>query len=99
MPDVKHLPRPEHVAFTPRESEVLVRVCEGDTNKDIAELFGISVETVKEHISNMLHKSKCRDRTQMVAWSFRGGIVKLNIKQMDADLKALKQKARMLASA
>jgi DNA-binding NarL/FixJ family response regulator len=59
------------VALTQREGEVLRQIAMGLTNKQIAEPFHISVETVKEHVQNILRKIGVSDRTQAAVWAVR----------------------------
>jgi DNA-binding CsgD family transcriptional regulator len=49
--------------LTDRESEVLARVAEGQSNKEIAEALGISDHTVKLHMHNMSRKLGVSNRT------------------------------------
>ena len=63
------------VHLTARESDVLVELCKGSTNRQIAELLGISYETVKEHVQHLLHKVGVEDRTQAAVWAVRRGLV------------------------
>ncbi len=59
------------VALTKREGEVLRQIADGRTNKQIAESLGISAETVKEHVQNILGKIGVSDRTQAAVWAVR----------------------------
>lgn len=61
-----------------REMEVLERVVEGKSNKEIAILLGISHQTVKNHITSILRKFGVEDRTQAVVYALKRGWVKLN---------------------
>jgi len=61
--------------LTQRESEVLTRLAEGLTNKQIAQALHISYETVKEHVQHILHKIGVTDRTQAAVWAVRKGLV------------------------
>lgn len=49
-----------------REVEVARLICEGMSNKNIAERLFISEKTVKTHVSNILVKLDLRDRMQLV---------------------------------
>ncbi len=63
------------VPLTRRELDVLREVTDGHTNHEIAESLGISYETVKEHIRNLLEKIAVEDRTQAAIWAVRKGLV------------------------
>ena len=60
---------------SPREMEVLTLVSKGNSNKEIASELGLSEETVKHHISNLLAKLEARDRTQAVTEALRRGLL------------------------
>ena len=62
-------------SLTRREQEVLTLIAEGWSNKIIAKRLGIALETVKEHVRNLLRKSSTTNRTQAVLWAVRGGLV------------------------
>jgi DNA-binding NarL/FixJ family response regulator len=61
--------------LTPRESQVLAHVAYGLSNEEVARSLGISVETVKEHVQNILRKLAVNDRTQAAVWAVRSGVV------------------------
>jgi DNA-binding NarL/FixJ family response regulator len=61
--------------LTPRESQVLSHVAFGLSNDEIARSLEISVETVKEHIQNLLRKLAAKDRTQAAVWAVKSGVV------------------------
>ena len=61
--------RPRHPdILTPAEWRVLDELREGGTNAEIAVRLGLSPDTVKYHISNMLSKLGLEDRRQLAAW-------------------------------
>jgi DNA-binding NarL/FixJ family response regulator len=60
--------------LTKREVEVLCQVANGSGNKEIARTLHISVETVKEHVHNILGKLGASGRTQAAVWAVRQGI-------------------------
>ena len=61
------------VPLTPRELQTLRLIAMGLSNREIADTMGISVETVKEHVQNMLRKTSLHDRTQAAVWALRNG--------------------------
>src|SRR5258708_15458277 len=67
--------RDSHQALTPREVEVLELIAQGSRNKEIAETLGISRETVKMHVSNVLTKLDVNDRSAAIVVAIRRGIV------------------------
>ena len=55
--------RPQEFDLTPREVEVLYLLAEGASNVDISSKLYISVSTVKTHISSLMRKLQCSNRT------------------------------------
>jgi DNA-binding NarL/FixJ family response regulator len=62
------------VPLTPRENQVLRLVAMGLSNQEIADSLEISIETVKEHVQNLLRKLALGDRTQAAVWALRHGL-------------------------
>jgi len=63
-------------ALTDREREVLERMVDGVTsNRALARELGVSENTVKFHVRNILDKLQLHDRTQAVAYALRSGLV------------------------
>lgn len=56
----------EQLGLTPREHEVLITLCQGLSNREIASTLFISESTVKTHVSNLLLKLDVRRRTQLM---------------------------------
>ena len=63
------------IPLTQRETQVLRHLALGLSNKEIAQSLTISVETVKEHVQNILRKIAVTDRTQAAVWAVRRGLV------------------------
>ncbi|QBG46850.1 response regulator transcription factor [Verrucomicrobia bacterium S94] len=61
--------------LTKREMEILKLLAEGNTNKEMAEILGISDVTVKLHLSNLREKLGAVDRTQAVVLAYKKGIL------------------------
>jgi DNA-binding NarL/FixJ family response regulator len=59
----------EAMSLSKREKEILSHVIQGETNKRIAQLIGISYETVKEYMQQILLKVGVNDRTQVAVWA------------------------------
>lgn len=60
------------VDVSPREHDVLMLVAAGSRNKAIAKQLGISDNTVKFHVSNLLHKAGVTNRSELAALASRG---------------------------
>jgi DNA-binding NarL/FixJ family response regulator len=63
--------------LTAREIAVLRLIGVGNSNKEIAAQLGISDETVKSHVTNILEKLGANDRTHAVTTALRRGIIGL----------------------
>ena len=61
-------------ALSAREREVLALVAEGRTNKAIADALYVSPNTVKTHVSSLLHKLQADSRVQLAAIATRQGL-------------------------
>ena len=64
-------------ALSEREAEVLRLVARGLVNKQIARELGVSLSTVKAHVSNILSKLSLPTRTQLALYAARTGLVAL----------------------
>jgi len=62
-------------AMSAREVQVLQRVAEGHTNRQIGEDLCLSALTVKSHLARIGRKLGTGDRAEMVAIGFRHGVV------------------------
>lgn len=70
------LQRLESEGLTKREFEILVELTRGSTYNGIASTFVINLSTVKTHVQNIFRKLGCRNRSQVVAYVLRKGLVK-----------------------
>ena len=66
--------------LTRREAQILNYVSKGNTNKQIADILGISEQTIKSHISAILRKLNANDRAHAVALAMRNGWISMNDK-------------------
>jgi two-component system, NarL family, response regulator LiaR len=62
--------------LTRREREVLQKMVNGMTNREIAGNLDVSSSTVKFHVSNILSKLGVESRTEAVAYALQHGLVK-----------------------
>lgn len=65
------------VPLSPREMEILRCVTRGLSNKEIARELGISHQTVKNHMTNVLDKLGVEDRTQAAVYALKRGWVRI----------------------
>lgn len=62
-------------SLTPREREVLRLVALGLSNRAIANALGISIKTVEAHRANLMSKLDMHDRTELVRYAIRIGLI------------------------
>jgi DNA-binding NarL/FixJ family response regulator len=62
-------------SLTDREKQVLKLVAEGRTNKEIADLLGISVKTAMSHREHVMLKLQVHNRTELVRFALRHGVI------------------------
>lgn len=75
------LPQDDEEIFeplTPRQMEVLEYVTRGLSNKEIAQKMHISHQTVKNHMTAILRKLRCQDRTQAAVYALSHGWIRLD---------------------
>lgn len=61
--------------LTGRERQVLQLIAEGNTTKEIARLFHLSVKTVESHRSRIMNKLDIHNIANLVRYSIRRGII------------------------
>ena len=61
--------------LSPRESEIVKLIAEGNSTREIAELLVISEKTVERHRANILEKLGMRDRVELTRYAIRSGLV------------------------
>jgi len=62
--------------LTDREKQVLKLVAEGRSNKDVAELLGISVKTSMSHREHLMLKLRAHNRTDVIRFALRHGVIR-----------------------
>jgi DNA-binding NarL/FixJ family response regulator len=64
-------------SLTDREKQVLKLVAEGRSNKEVAEVLGISVKTAMSHREHVMEKLGLHNRTELVRFAIRIGVIKV----------------------
>lgn len=67
MADNKKL-SPDELGITSKELEIMKLLCDGLSNREIAEKIFVGEGTVRNYISNILEKLQLRDRTQLAVY-------------------------------
>ncbi len=70
-------PDPDYERLTPREKQILELIAKGHSNKEIAALLNLSVNTVSVHRANLMAALGIHRTTELVVWAVRKGIVHL----------------------
>lgn len=60
-----------------REVEILVEVCRGLSNQEIADKLFISKRTVDKHRANILEKTGCKNTANLVVYAIKNHLVEL----------------------
>lgn len=61
--------------ISPREMEILHRICDGETTKKIAESLFISEKTVEVHRKHILQKMDCHNVAELIKKAIQLGII------------------------
>ena len=62
--------------LTPREREIVQRIAEGQTTKEIAAHLGLSVKTVESHRINLMRKLGIHETATLVRYAIRRGLTR-----------------------
>jgi DNA-binding NarL/FixJ family response regulator len=62
--------------LTPREREILQLLAEGKSNKEVANLLGISVNTAEAHRANIMLKLGLHSMAELVVYAIRNQFIK-----------------------
>jgi len=65
--------------LTDREKQVLKLVAEGRSNKEVAELLGISVKTAMSHREHVMVKLRAHNRTDVIRFALRHGVIRADL--------------------
>jgi DNA-binding NarL/FixJ family response regulator len=75
LPRVRQDSRRVPFELTPREVQIVAAFSRGCTNQEIADELGISVNTVRNHVQNLLAKLGVHSKLEALALAVREGIV------------------------
>jgi DNA-binding NarL/FixJ family response regulator len=64
--------------LTDREKQVLKLVAEGRSNKEVAEVLGISVKTAMSHREHVMEKLAVHNRTELVKFALKRGVIRVD---------------------
>ena len=64
--------------LTDREKQVLKLVAEGLSNKEVAEVLGISVKTAMSHREKVMEKLQLHNRTELVRFALKRGVIRVD---------------------
>jgi DNA-binding NarL/FixJ family response regulator len=67
--------RSRYDGMTEREKEILTLIAQGLSNKQIGERLYISIKTVQTHRAHILEKLGLHDRTELVRYAIRKGLI------------------------
>jgi DNA-binding NarL/FixJ family response regulator len=71
--------QPVRVRLTSRETEVLQLVAEGQANKHIAAILGISIKTVEKHRQQLMDKIDIHDTAGLTRYAIAAGMVESSV--------------------
>ncbi|MFO7621724.1 MAG: response regulator transcription factor [Bacteroidales bacterium] len=60
-----------------REKEILIKICEGLSNQEIAESLFISKRTVDKHRANLLGKTNSKNTASLILFALRNKLIEL----------------------
>lgn len=66
--------RATRAGLTERETDILLAMVTGESNREIAGRMYLSEATIKTHVRRVLAKLGARDRVQAVVWAYEQGV-------------------------
>jgi len=69
--------REPQAELSDREIEILILICQGFSNQEIADQLFISKRTVDKHRANILEKSECKNTAQLVMYAIKNKLVEI----------------------
>ena len=73
--------------LSPRQREILQLIAEGYSNQKIANELFISVKTVEAHKAHIMSKLHAQNRTDLIRYAIRRGLVNLESSEADENAR------------
>jgi two-component system response regulator NreC len=83
-------PRAGYDLLTAREREVLQLIAEGLSNQSVADELFISVKTVEAHKAHIMSKLHAQNRTDLIRYALRRGLIGLEAPKLEQNDSALR---------
>ncbi len=75
---IKHRENESKIAnLSPREKEILAKICEGLSNQEIAEALFISKRTVDKHRANLLEKTNSKNTPKLILFAIKNKLIEI----------------------
>lgn len=78
LKDRKRSENPDNINFKDREIEIIKKICDGKTNKEIALNLHLSTSTIDFYRTKIYGKTKCNNSTGLLKYALKNGIVELS---------------------
>lgn len=65
------------IELTEREKEILLLICRGFTNNEIAMQLFVSKRTVDKHRENLLQKTQSKNTANLVIYAIKNGLLQI----------------------
>jgi len=67
----------KHANLSKREKEILLKICEGLSNQEIADTLFISKRTVDKHRANLLSKTQSKNTASLILYAIKNKIIEV----------------------
>ncbi len=74
-PAATEMPQPQKFGLTKRELQIIAAIVGGYTNKDIAQQYSLSQDTVKHHLTNIFDKCGLSNRLELALFAVNHRLV------------------------
>lgn len=66
-----------NIHFTKRELDIIRKIADGLSNKEIGNILFVSKHTVKANLETIYQKTNCNNRVQLAIWAIKNKIINL----------------------